>query len=325
MIYFEPCGRLGNWLFMIAAARSLQSRITIVLTTETYRRQYGDYKRYWQEDESGASVTCVSGWDEVPKGLPRHDEAELAARVPPELRDDNFDFIMTGYYQYEGFLDFARVRAFLRIPTSVKEELTSRYGDTLAKPGVTGISVRRGDYMGLPEKHPFVGEKYLKAAVAQFPEGTPFVVCSDDIPWCKRFFKGPDYTFIENESVQNQFWIHTLCAHNIISNSSFSWWSAWLNPNPEKRVIAPKKWYGHYDPHFPLPIYGKDWTVLDAPHAISQRLYAWWRIATYHNLKPFLTAVFTKLGVMRFVHKVKCALVGAHNAQTGVGWSGDGR
>ena len=74
---------------------------------------------------------------------------------------------------------------------------------------------------------------------------------------------GPNHYYSENHDKLIDFTLMQKCDHNIISNSSFSWWAAWLNINIDKTVIAPKKWFGkeysHYnmDDFFPL-----DWTVI---------------------------------------------------------------
>ena len=70
-----------------------------------------------------------------------------------------------------------------------------------------------------------------------------FLVFSDDIEWCKQVFDD-DFNFIEGEEDYVDLLLMARCKHNIIANSSFSWWGAWLNRNNNKRVIAPKKWFG---------------------------------------------------------------------------------
>jgi hypothetical protein len=58
--------------------------------------------------------------------------------------------------------------------------------------------------------------------------------------------QGRNVVFIENEPHYIDFYLQTLCKHNIIGNSTFSWWGAWLNQNPGKIVIRPKEWIGGY-------------------------------------------------------------------------------
>ena len=65
----------------------------------------------------------------------------------------------------------------------------------------------------------------------------------DDINWCKKNIMGPNHYFSENHDKLIDFTLMQKCDNNIISNSSFSWWAAWLNPNPDKIVIAPKRWF----------------------------------------------------------------------------------
>ena len=70
------------------------------------------------------------------------------------------------------------------------------------------------------------------------------LVFSDDIKWCKENFIGDNFIFVENEKDYIDLYLMSMCNHNIISNSSFSWWGAWLNQSKEKVVISPEKWYG---------------------------------------------------------------------------------
>ena len=69
------------------------------------------------------------------------------------------------------------------------------------------------------------------------------------------------FKFIENELDYIDLWIMNLCEHNIIANSSFSWWGAWLNQNPDKRVVAPKKWFGpaYNGVHDTKDLYPQSW------------------------------------------------------------------
>ena len=66
---------------------------------------------------------------------------------------------------------------------------------------------------------------------------------SDDIDWCKENFKQSNITFIENETDYIDLFIMSLCNNNIIANSTFSWWGAWLNSNENKKVVCPSSWF----------------------------------------------------------------------------------
>ena len=69
-----------------------------------------------------------------------------------------------------------------------------------------------------------------------------FVILTDDLEWCREHFEGDEFIFSENNHFTDMA-IMSLCDHNIIANSSFSWWGAWLNKNENKIVYAPKIWY----------------------------------------------------------------------------------
>ncbi len=90
--------------------------------------------------------------------------------------------------------------------------------------------------------HEDMSDNYYLRAMSLFP-GEKFLVFSDDIPWCKQnpLFKYCEFS--EGLSEIEDLNLMANCKHNIIANSSFSWWAAWLNPNIEKKVIAPKKWF----------------------------------------------------------------------------------
>ncbi|EPO2592080.1 alpha-1,2-fucosyltransferase, partial [Escherichia albertii] len=75
---------------------------------------------------------------------------------------------------------------------------------------------------------------------------TLFFIFSDDIEWCKdNIFLDNKTYFVQGDTyhVELDMLLMSKCKHNIISNSSFSWWAAWLNENRNKIVIAPSKWF----------------------------------------------------------------------------------
>lgn len=114
------------------------------------------------------------------------------------------------------------------------------------------IHVRRGDYISndkAAQHHGVCGVEYFFNAIKTIEEKIDqpkFIFFSDDIEWCKATFSKLSNTiFIEPRTnsleCDDLYWM-SQCAHHIISNSSYSWWGAWLNNSEEKIVIAPSKW-----------------------------------------------------------------------------------
>ena len=115
------------------------------------------------------------------------------------------------------------------------------------------LHIRRGDYVSNPVTNNYHGTcslAYYKKAVLLLKEkieNPSFFIFSDDLLWAREnldFIN--DMTFIDlDKSIPDHEEMHLMsqCKHNIIANSSFSWWGAWLNENSDKIVIAPKKWF----------------------------------------------------------------------------------
>jgi len=154
---------------------------------------------------------------------------------------------LEGYWQNEQY--------FLNIRETILQELRPRfslsvnardYQDSILNNNAVSIHVRRGDYF----KHPEIGVldvAYYKNGVEYIENrvGSPkFFIFSDDLEWCKANLKFiPKPIFVEGTETEiDDLILMSHCKHNIVANSSFSWWGAWLNKNEAKLVIAPKEW-----------------------------------------------------------------------------------
>lgn len=141
---------------------------------------------------------------------------------------------------------------------SFSHEIKAMFGQGITSIDQVSIHVRRGDYVNNPFYTDLSKTDYYEKAMAMFPGGD-FLVFSDNIDWCKQqeIFRGCE--FAEGNDEVTDLNLMASCKHNIIANSSFSWWAAYLNPNPHKKVIAPKKWHPDGITRTAIP---KEWTQI---------------------------------------------------------------
>lgn len=144
-----------------------------------------------------------------------------------------------GYFQSEKyFIDQAHI---------IQRMLTPRYAyDQKADycVGYTAIHVRRQDYLTHKDCYNILDmNNYYEKAMAACPS-EKYLIFSDDIAWCKKHFIGNQFDFSEERHPSKDLGKMINCSNHIIANSSFSWWAAWLNSNPDKTVIAPARWFG---------------------------------------------------------------------------------
>lgn len=133
--------------------------------------------------------------------------------------------------------------------------------------GWVSIHQRRGDSLQNAHKLPQPTKKYLDDAIGYFPSHYKFAVFSDDMPYCKEIFKGERFRFIEGNSAKKDLLLMSLAEHNIIVNSTYSWWGAYMNNNPNKIIISPstKSWFSekYKDILSAQDIPCKDWIQID--------------------------------------------------------------
>lgn len=273
MITVRLMGGLGNQLFQYAFGRQASQTLAVPLQLDlrwfesfapgTTPRVY-ELTRYPIRAQVAApgslpwvptSRPGILFW-RVRRSLPfgprvyeRHQPGFSADAAVPR---DNTLYI--GYWQSERYFGgvATEIRAELTPstpPTGQNAEYTSRIGESQA----ISLHVRRGDYVSSKQTnaaHGLTTLDYYRSAIRTVRErvsGGRFFVFSDDLDWCRENLAlEPDTVFVEGNGGANAFEdlrLMSLCRHHIVANSSFSWWGAWLNPSPDKLVIAPRQWF----------------------------------------------------------------------------------
>lgn len=159
------------------------------------------------------------------------------------------NMVLSGTFQSEKFFAHHRTRLLeLFAPREDDlEYIKNKYGTILSYPLTVGIQLR---WFGCQQDAPWwdflvqYGYDYLEQAMSLFPEETLFIVSSNDLNFIRQNLpiQNRNILVLEGEPYYIDFFILTMCKHNIISNSTFGWWTAWLNQNPDKIVIAPHYW-----------------------------------------------------------------------------------
>ncbi len=175
-----------------------------------------------------------------------------AYKFDKKLLNSKDVYYYDGYFQNEKYFKDARkelLKKFtLKTPLDEKNQLIL---NKILETDPISIHVRRGDYIKLESANKHHGTcslDYYKKAVEYISrriKSPHFFLFSDDIEWVIKNLK-IEYPFTVVDFNHDKGWLDMNlmknCKHNIIANSSFSWWAAWLNENPDKIVIAPKKW-----------------------------------------------------------------------------------
>ncbi len=233
MIITKLQGGLGNQLFQWAVTKYLSIK---------YNTNYGFELSYFNEMKWNLELNKF-------KNLKIEEHNPTSSL---NIITDNFNFkiiqdnsFLNGYWQSEKYFYEIEniIRKDLKIDDDIKNYILSKY--PILNENTLSIHVRRGDYLNLQDYHPVQTIDYYKNAYNLInDENINVIVLSNDIQWCKDNFRFNNITYIEGETNIVDMYIMSLCKHNIIANSSFSWWGAWLNENKDKKVIAPINWFG---------------------------------------------------------------------------------
>ena len=274
-IYARLIGGLGNQMFQYAAARALALRQKAEVRLDLSGFENYGLRRYELDPYPIAATIATNEeieafkqpvaeilrqrarglLDRVLGSTPRpihyrephfHFDPQLAKQTPPVLLD--------GFWQSE--LYFRDIAGILRTELAPRDPLEAENAALAAEIDqveAVSLHVRRGDYVSNTSTNAYHGVcslDYYRAAITRMREHlvTPHLfVFSDDHAWARDNLKaGVAITYVTVNPSDRGFrdmQLMSRCRHHIIANSSFSWWGAWLNPRPNKIVVAPNRWF----------------------------------------------------------------------------------
>lgn len=272
MIYVRVVGGIGNQLLRYAAARALATRnnTELVIDLSWFRDKQTPTRRYALEklNISGRRTTLLEHFGLYQIRQPGRKAALVRTFIPPLLRrirhvvetDMPFKqwihdlrgdvYLDADCYSEKYFEDIEpqlRKELTLRSPTSFFLGMRKK----MAGCNSIALHIRRGDFVWNPKvNNGTLSQEYYQDAVSYIAQQHPnpiIFVFSDDLPWVKEHLKLPYSTeFVEHPTEARdweEIFLIASCKHQITANSSFSWWGAWLNTNPDKIVCAPKQWF----------------------------------------------------------------------------------
>jgi len=246
MLAIRIMGGLGNMMFQVACGESWRKKgYDVVYTKVDHNFNYikHNYTPFRNSDEY-KNIFVNFDWNKY-KAPDNHGLIEY--HVPFVYTDivpkDGVEYL--GYFQSERNFYSSEFIKWLFEPT---ERVVSLLADSYDIFDCTtcSIHVRRQDYLQLSDYHHNLTVDYYKKAIWTLNpfKVDKFLVFSDDIKWCKETFTEDHFIFMDSVDYIALYQM-ILCDHNIIANSSLSWWGAYLDENFSKVIIAPEKWFGH--------------------------------------------------------------------------------
>lgn len=271
MVIVKTKGGLGNQLFQYAFARNLEIscgakvKLDHLSWTEQYKEREYKLSNYNISEDLATSEEVEKFKQYKKRG------GKLAilhnlfiANESIYIKERQFDFDPTILaFREKAYFDgvWHTEKYFKGIENTIRKEITlknppSEYfteiAEKMSRVNSVSLHVRRGDYLTMKKAIDTIGvcpiDYYYTAEeiLTGRTEKPTFFIFSDDIEWVKHNLKlKSPMIFVSNDRTLDyeELILMSKCKHNIIANSSFSWWGAWLNSNPQKIVIAPEKWF----------------------------------------------------------------------------------
>lgn len=260
MIVVKLQGGLGNQMFQYATARHLgiKYKKEIILNTEYFSNIPKDdvprkYQLYIFNVDKNIKTENTSNMvlKFTQKIILKLFSENTLYNISEIFLRFNLPVYLSGYFQSEKYFKGSReiILKELSLTRELGEE-AEKIKNIIEKSEAVCLNVRRGDYLR-PDYMKIYGacstEYYNKAIeyIKNKIKNPLICVFSDDPEWVRKEFNIENVVFAGNDVLKDyeQMYLMSLCKHNIIANSSFAWWGAWLNQNPNKIIIAPQKWF----------------------------------------------------------------------------------
>lgn len=282
MIIVKLFGGLGNQMFQYAAGRrlALAHKVPLkldlgwfdILSSSAIRPYALGAFAIEENIATKAEIRAITGerdsriWNKVRDVLLQYGTSSAGLGV---IKEKSFSFdesvlqapdqaYLAGYWQSGKY--FEDVADVLRQEFTVRFPLTGRnldVADHIRSTHAVAIHVRRGDYITdktINNFHGICGLDYYRHCIRRLTTMVSephFFVFSDDAAWTTEHLKiDHPTTYVNHNDSTNGYEdlrLMSLCRHNIIANSSFSWWGAWLNSHPSKLIFAPMQWFNNSD------------------------------------------------------------------------------
>jgi len=293
MIIVTLTGGLGNQLFQYAVAKKLALKIGTTLklfknnisneTGRSYKLSYYNINEVFATEQEVenligdyySSSLRAKLYKKIDQYRPKHKrkyfQEEEYYVYEPELMKINSTVLLEGFWQNYRYFENLPLQIYnaVNLKDEYKDSFLNFLNDIEEDDCSVSIHIRRADYVSDPYNYSFFGviplEYYNRAIdyIKNKIKAANFYIFSDDLNWARENLKiDAPITFVEINGGTKDFAeleAMSKCRHNIIANSSFSWWGAFLNKNPDRIVIVPKQWVADNDMNKKIEIQMPSW------------------------------------------------------------------
>ena len=253
-------GRLGNQMFQYAGLRGIASRngYEFCIPPEDHPT-YADYALFLAFKMEGVNTGIVSGKTITESGF--HFDENLFDTCPDNVNLD-------GYFQTEKY--FQHIESQLRKDFTFKDEILDPCKDFIDQfDDIAFLHIRRGDNVGREDYYPIPPTEWMINMVDKYFPDKPILICTDDLEWVRSqsVFDDDKFQISETRMYYDtpvmtgagivtkslipfyDLCLMSLCNGGIVANSSMSWWAAWLQSSPDKKIITQDPWFGSKHAH----------------------------------------------------------------------------